>query len=94
LLEIELGIDVMPTASAGQAGQDGRRSSSTRVANEEPVLAIRHHALYLALTHVAAERHSTVCAEDIQLLPLATVASATSRGIGKLFQHHHERWRL
>ncbi len=50
--EIELGIDFMATAGAREAGQDGRRSSSARVANEERVLAIEHHALHFAFADV------------------------------------------
>jgi hypothetical protein len=37
----------MSAACAGQAGQDGRGSSTTRIAHEERVLAVEHNALHL-----------------------------------------------
>ncbi len=54
----------MPTASAGQAEQDGRRSSPVRVANEDPVLAIENHALHFALAHVVVDWYSATVIDE------------------------------
>ena len=71
LREIELRIHVMSAACAGQAGQDGRGSSTTRIAHEERVLAVEHDALHLSLTHIVIDGHRAIGREDVQLLPLA-----------------------
>lgn len=40
LSEVKQRVDRMAAAGRGQAGQDGRRSSAARVADEEPVLPV------------------------------------------------------
>jgi hypothetical protein len=40
LLDVALRIDVVTASGVGQAGKDGRRSSSTRIADKQRVLPI------------------------------------------------------
>ncbi|SRR6266481_1774900 len=40
LCEVELGVDIVATAGAGQAGQDGGGLATARVTDEQGVLAI------------------------------------------------------
>jgi hypothetical protein len=70
LSEIELGIDIMAAAGAGQAGEDCRRSSSARVSDEEGILAVENDALHLALGDVVVDGHGAIVAEDVQFVPL------------------------
>jgi hypothetical protein len=58
-------------ASAGQAGQDRRRSAATWIANEETVLSIENHALHLAFRDVVVDTNRTIRAEHVQFRPLA-----------------------
>jgi len=49
LRQVDLRIDVMPPAGGGQAGQDGRFSAATRIADEEAVFPIQNHTFHFAL---------------------------------------------
>ena len=71
LREIELWVDVVPTASAGEAGQDRRRSAAAWIAHEETVLAIKNDALHLSLRDVVVDADRAICAEHVQFRPLA-----------------------
>src|SRR5258708_7181111 len=73
LREIELRVDVVSAAGAGQAGQDGGCSSAASVAHEERVLAVENDALHLSLAHVVVDGHSTVGAADVQFVPLTQI---------------------
>ena len=42
---MELRVDAMASAGAGDAGEDGSGSAAARIAYEERVLAIEHDAL-------------------------------------------------
>ena len=42
----------MPAAGAGQAGQDGRRSTSPRISDEQAVLPGQDYAFHLPLADV------------------------------------------
>jgi hypothetical protein len=66
LREIELRINIMSAAGAGQAGQDGGCSSAARVAHEKRVLAIENNALHLALGYVLVDGHCAIRGEDVQ----------------------------
>jgi len=57
LRDVALWIDVVPAAGAGQ---DSRRSSATRIADEQAVLPIEHNALHLSLTNIVVDRHRTI----------------------------------
>ena len=60
LCDVALWIDVVAAAGAGQAGQDGRRSSTTRIADEQAILPIKHNAFHLPLADIVVDRHSTI----------------------------------
>lgn len=60
----------MAAAGAGQAGQDRRRSATTRISDERRVLAIKHHALHLALADVVIDGDRAVGAEHFQFSSL------------------------
>jgi hypothetical protein len=45
----------MSAAGAGQARQDGSRSPTTRVADEQRVLTIEHHTFHFPLADVVVE---------------------------------------
>jgi hypothetical protein len=70
LSEIELGIDIMAAAGAGQAGEDCRRPSPARVSDEEGMFAVENDALHLALGDVVVDGHGAMVAEDVQFVPL------------------------
>jgi len=50
--EVELGIDLVPAAGRGQAGENSGGAAATRVADEQGVFAAQHHAFHLALRDV------------------------------------------
>jgi hypothetical protein len=70
LREIQLGIDLVPPASAGYASQNRRRSSATRVANKHRIFPVEHNALHLAFRHLVVNRHRTIRTKYFQLGPL------------------------
>ena len=78
-VEIQLRVYIVPAASAGQAGQDRRRSAATRIANEEAVLAIENDALHLALRDVVVDADRSIGAEHVQFRPLAQTRSSPPR---------------
>jgi hypothetical protein len=61
LRQVELGINTMSAAGAGQAGQDGRGSSPARIAHEEAVLAA---FLFAHLTLIEDGRYSSFAAKN------------------------------
>ncbi len=74
----------MATASAGQAGQDSRRSSSARVANEEVVLAIMEILAQSQLCpaldyaqYACGQRDNVLGIELAAVLPLRIIQSVT-----------------
>ena len=69
--EVELRVEILSAAGAGQAGEDGGCSSAARVSDEERVLSIENDALHLSFAHVVVDGHRTIGAEDVQLVPLA-----------------------
>jgi hypothetical protein len=54
-------------AGAGQARQDRSRPPAARVADEQGVLPIEHHALHFPLAHVIIDGHRSIRAEYVQL---------------------------
>ena len=71
LHEIKMRVHVMPTAAAGQAGQDRCGPSTARVTNEERVFAIEDHALHLPLANIIIDGHGAIGREHGQRIPLA-----------------------
>jgi len=65
LREIELRVDLVPAAGAGQASEDGRSSSAARIAYEEGVFAVQNDALHFAFADIVVDRHGAVRAEDV-----------------------------
>src|SRR6266568_5446018 len=43
LREIQLRINLVPAAGTGQAGEDCRGATATRVADEQRILSVQHH---------------------------------------------------
>jgi dienelactone hydrolase len=68
--EVALRIDAVAEAGAGEAGQDGHGAAAARVADEEGVLAVQHHALHFPLGHVVVDGHGAVVEEHAQRFPL------------------------
>src|SRR5258708_31631251 len=71
LHEIEMWVHVMPTAAAGQAGQDRCGPSAARVADEEGVFAIEDHALHLSFANIIIDGHGAIAGEHGQPFPSA-----------------------
>jgi len=61
----------MTPACAGQAGEDGRRSSPAWVSDKEGIFTVENDALHLPLGNVVIDGHGTIGAKDVQFVPLA-----------------------
>lgn len=70
LREVQLRIDGMASAGAGEAGQDGGRAAALFVADEQGVFSIQYDAFHLPFAHVVVDGHGPVFGKDIQFLPL------------------------
>src|SRR6185312_17102890 len=68
--EVMLGIDVVAFGGGGEGTEDRGGVAAPRVADEQAVLAVEHHALHLAFADVVVDGHTTVAGEDVQLGPL------------------------
>ena len=82
LCEIELRIDIVSAAGAGQAGEDGCRSSTARIAYKERVLSVQNDAFHLPFADVVIDWYSAIGTEDAQFIPLAqSIVDRLSHGM-------------
>ena len=70
LREISLGIDVVPTAGAGQAGKDRRNLPTALVPDEQTVFTIEANSLHFPFASVVVDRDRTVRRQHVQFRPL------------------------
>jgi len=75
----------MPAAGAGQAGEDGGRSLTFFVADEEVTYSSQHDPLHLALADIVVDRHRRLAREQCQLsqLPQDVVHRLGNRVLGE-----------
>jgi YD repeat-containing protein len=71
LCEIELRIDIVSAAGAGQAGKDGCGSSTARIAHKERVLSVQNDAFHLPFADIVIDWYCAIGTEDVQFIPLA-----------------------
>lgn len=70
LRQIELRIDLQPSAGAGKPGQDGRGSSTTFIPDNKAVLPVEDDPLHLALTGIIVNGHCGILKEGGYRRPL------------------------
>jgi len=68
--EIQLRIKLVPAAGTGQAGEDCRGATATRVADEQRILSVQHHTFHFAFTCIVIDGDRAIRAENVQLRPV------------------------
>src|SRR5437660_9452224 len=70
LREIQLRINLVPAAGAGQASQNCECATATRVADKKGILPLQHDAFHLSLTYIVIDGNRAIRAENVQLRPV------------------------
>ena len=70
LREIQLRINLVPAAGAGQASQNCECATATRVADKKGILPVQHDAFHLTLTYIVIDGNRAIRAENVQLRPV------------------------
>src|SRR5258706_8945425 len=65
LREIQLWINLVPAAGAGQTSQSCECATATWVADKKGILSVQHHAFHFALACIFIERHPAVPGENV-----------------------------